>query len=622
MIIRRMQADFGRLEGETLELGPGLNVIKSPNESGKSTWCAFIRAMLYGIDTGERVKGGFLPDKLRYQPWSGRPMSGTMDIEFGGREISLTRTSRGASSPMKEFKAVYTGTAEPVPGLTGPTAGETLTGAGREVFRRSAFIGQGEAAVTGSAELERRIAAVVSTGEEGTSCSEALARLRSWQNRRRSPRRTGAMVELESELAALGRRLEQVSDASSRREELRQELEKQECTVSNLREFVEDMEGFGTAAAVTEVLEARDEVRRSEEQYSEAVSKSAKLKAAAHTGPFAGLEPDAALDEAASRADEARKLGMESKRAASPAAGYILLVLGALLLGLSFVSLYALIGAAAAVGLGLWQLLRYRRAGAKSKRAAEQRQRLLSYYGSVNESELETAAAEYVRRCELAREAESAEKQAVAQMDQARQKLLKAEDSLLRDRRKRHQELDDARLRFDRLREAIAELTGTIAATGDPLVLESAILEKRERLSELAAQCEAIALAAQTLGEADAELQSRFSPALGRRAAQYLSRMTGGRYTEVAVARDFSVQLRQEGESVHRQVLYLSAGAADLTYLAVRLAIVDLTLPQEEPCPIILDDALVNLDSARRAEAMALLSEIAETRQVILFTCD
>ena len=176
--------------------------------------------------------------------------------------------------------------------------------------------------------------------------------------------------------------------------------------------------------------------------------------------------------------------------------------------------------------------------------------------------------------------------------------------------------------RCEQLKSAIAELTGTIAATGDPLVLESAIMEKRERLSELEAQCEAIALAAQTLGEADAELQSRFSPALGRRAAQYLSRMTGGRYTEVAVARDFSVQLRQEGESVQRQVLYLSAGAADLTYLAVRLAIVDLTLPQEEPCPIILDDALVNLDSARRAAAMELLGEIAEARQVILFTCD
>ena len=98
--------------------------------------------------------------------------------------------------------------------------------------------------------------------------------------------------------------------------------------------------------------------------------------------------------------------------------------------------------------------------------------------------------------------------------------------------------------------------------------------------------------------------------------------MTGGRYAELTVARDFSVLLRREGETTPREALYLSEGAADLMYLAVRLAIVELTLPSEEPCPIVLDDALVNLDSARRAAAMEVLGEIAETRQVILFTCN
>ena len=69
--------------------------------------------MLYGIDTSERVKGGFLPDKLRYAPWSGAPMSGTMELEYAGREITLTRWTKSASSPMREFRAVYSGTAEP-----------------------------------------------------------------------------------------------------------------------------------------------------------------------------------------------------------------------------------------------------------------------------------------------------------------------------------------------------------------------------------------------------------------------------------------------------------------------------------------------------------------------------
>ena len=51
MIINKVSATFGKLSGESLEFKDGLNVVCAPNESGKSTWCAFIRAMLYGIDS-------------------------------------------------------------------------------------------------------------------------------------------------------------------------------------------------------------------------------------------------------------------------------------------------------------------------------------------------------------------------------------------------------------------------------------------------------------------------------------------------------------------------------------------------------------------------------------------
>ena len=56
MIIRHMQGTFGTLDGEQLRLDTGLNIIYAPNESGKSTWCAFLRVMLYGIDTSQRAR--------------------------------------------------------------------------------------------------------------------------------------------------------------------------------------------------------------------------------------------------------------------------------------------------------------------------------------------------------------------------------------------------------------------------------------------------------------------------------------------------------------------------------------------------------------------------------------
>ena len=71
MQIRHMEANFGRLSHAALDLQPGLNVITAPNESGKSTWCSFIRNMLYGLSTRTR---GALADKNRYAPWDGSAM--------------------------------------------------------------------------------------------------------------------------------------------------------------------------------------------------------------------------------------------------------------------------------------------------------------------------------------------------------------------------------------------------------------------------------------------------------------------------------------------------------------------------------------------------------------------
>ena len=49
MWIKKLYANFGNLSGKTLDLTPGLNIVSGKNESGKSTWSAFIRAMFFEI---------------------------------------------------------------------------------------------------------------------------------------------------------------------------------------------------------------------------------------------------------------------------------------------------------------------------------------------------------------------------------------------------------------------------------------------------------------------------------------------------------------------------------------------------------------------------------------------
>ena len=131
MILQNLTATFGCLNNASLSLDAGLNVIQAPNESGKSTWLAFLRTMLYGFPTRER---GALADKNRYAPWNGAAMSGRIALTDEGQALVLTRTTAHGGTPMGHFAALYSGTATPVAGMTGQNAGELLTGVPRPVL--------------------------------------------------------------------------------------------------------------------------------------------------------------------------------------------------------------------------------------------------------------------------------------------------------------------------------------------------------------------------------------------------------------------------------------------------------------------------------------------------------
>lgn len=184
MKLLKLRASFGKLHGE-LELHEGLNLLCLPNEAGKSTWSAFLLAMLYGIDTTERAgkANNGLPAKERYKPWDGSAMEGAMELEWQGRCITIERTS-SARVPMGNFRAYETASGTPVPELTAENCGRILCGVERSVFERTAFLRQLGLAVTEDQALEKRLGALVTTGEEdGKSFSELDTALRGWKNK-------------------------------------------------------------------------------------------------------------------------------------------------------------------------------------------------------------------------------------------------------------------------------------------------------------------------------------------------------------------------------------------------------------------------------------------------------
>lgn len=634
MMIKKLDATFGKLEGESLELHDGLNVISAPNESGKSTWCAFVRAMLYGVDSSERQKAGFLPDKMRFAPWSGSAMQGSMQLESGGKDITITRTTKTASAPMREFSAVYTGTSVPVEGLNGNNAGEMLTGVSRDVFRRSAFVEQGKVAVTHSAELEKRISAIVSSGDEDCSFTEADGRLRQWQRKRRFNRH-GRLPELEDELSHKKQLLAELSDAAQQRENMAAELEtaKQEC--ERIEAEVIESRKVVRKEALSSLQGVRNEVNAATERHDKAAERRDSCRAALCACAIGERKPEEAKAEVKTDLENSMKLKERSERKSSPVLAIILMILCGALVAAGFLlpdlMIHAFIAAAVALAAGIALFIRASRRKTENYEAAKQRRKILAKYKAESEADIAASIDEYLELYKNYAEAQRAEKESAEALAVVRRRQEQAESKTLtqldftggdNQAAQLSRRLTEARAKCSRISAQMAEHSGRLAAMGDPLVLGSEISRMEAEYAEISAEYDAIALAIDTMRKADEDIQSRFSPALGKLAAEYMQFVTGGKYDAVMLDRDFSAAVHEAGGSVPRNAEYLSAGALDLMYLAVRLAVCSLALPESANCPLIIDDALVNFDADRRRQAMALLEKIAQERQVILFACN
>ena len=631
MKIRKCTASFGKLENESLSFRDGLNVIYAPNESGKSTWCAFIMAMLYGIDSSERTRAGYLPDKLRYAPWSGAPMEGTMDLEADRCDITITRSTKGKNAPMQEFSAVYTGTNVPVKGMTGSNAGEMLTGVSKDVFRRSAFIAQGNVGVTGSPELEKRISSIVTTGEESCSWSEADERLRAWQRRRRYNRK-GLLPELEGRMDETQRRLEEMSSSVQDAEELDQRLREKQAQCEDLEKQMAESRKRQRREALERLSRSKSQMEESSARHDRALETLSDLREQLRQDRFGLREPDGLEAEAAEDLETLASLRSRAGQKSSPIWTVLLVALAMLAAALYGTYQHiALIAAAAVLCVAaLYFLFRYSREHRAREDAREAQKRILEKYHARSSGEIREALTAHRALWEEMEQAEKEELACRGSFESARGVLSEMQDTALRaldftdgnsEAARLGRQLAAGRAEIETLSRQLAQANGRLTALGDPLVLSSSLGYMRTEYEQLCDEYDAISLAIDTLKDADTEIQRRFSPELGKVASGYMSAVTGGRYADVLINRDFSAMTRISDDAVSRRAEYLSAGTLDIMYLAVRLAVCELALPDGEPCPLILDDALVNLDDERLEQAMKLLGEIAKERQVILFSC-
>lgn len=273
MRIYSMTATFGKLEHETLTFQPGLNIIEAPNEWGKSTWCAFLVNMLYGIETRAKTTKAALADKERYAPWSGAPMSGRIDLCWNGRDITIERRTKGRLI-FGEFRAYETATGIEIPELNSVNCGQQLLGVERSVFTRAGFLKLSDLPVTQDDSLRRRLNNLVTTGDESGAGDKLAQTLKDLKNKCRY-NRSGLLPQAESEREQLRDQLNILHDLQNKAEEIRAKQSQLEKTVAQLENHKKMLQ-YTASLANFEKVHAADAALEQAKQQLVAMEESCK----------------------------------------------------------------------------------------------------------------------------------------------------------------------------------------------------------------------------------------------------------------------------------------------------------------------------------------------------------
>lgn len=699
MRIDSMTATFGKLENQTLTLQPGLNVLHAPNEWGKSTWCAFLVSMLYGIETRVHTTKTALADKERYAPWSGAPMAGRIDLHWNGKDITIERSSKGRGI-FNVFRAYETETGLEVPELTAANCGQVLLGVEKSVFLRSGFIRLTDLPVTQDEALRRRLNSIVTTGDESGTADVLSQKLKDLKNRCRLNRSTGLLPqaeaqqqELQSKLSELQQLQEQASRTKLRLEELDSHHKnltnhKAALQYASSKTYLEKLAAAEVALDSARTQESRlqqlcdsypsgEDVQRTLSQLRQLREQRDALHMESQMLPlppqapevpvvFQNVEPETAVSQAET---SARVYAEDSQKRALPWYSILCLLFG--IAGLFLPHwVFKIMG-----GLLILAGLLILRSHFSDQRRRENTCRALCYQyqplpperwvdAARSYAAARTAYEEAMRQCQSQRQSLDQRMQQLQQqisaatggislLEQeqrytAMQERLNALAEATRERnraeelaqalRSSHKDVpapefpdtltysdaETARLLSDctyeqrQLQQQLDRCHGKVEALGQEAALQQELDAVTARIAALETTYSALEIAQNTLAAARGELQRRFAPRISQRAQGLFGKLTERRYTRLTLGEDLSVQASTTEEPTLYSALWRSDGTIDQLYLALRLAVAEELTPD---APLVLDDALVRFDDRRLEQALEVLKETAQARQVLLFTC-
>ena len=621
---------FGKLKDFEWSPEEGLNILRKPNEFGKTTLIYFIFYMFYGYDA-KRIKP--------YLPWSGEEAAGRILFEQEGKRWQIERRHPAKGAEKRQVLCLDTGEELTLPAREQP--GPYFLGLDSETFLRSFCITQGDLLFSRTDGLDVALKNMAATGDENVSYRQAEDYLNKQHTRYMyRGKNQGPLLEMKERLAAgrmeqqeLRRQVDARITERKEWEVLQQEAAQKEEQIHALRVMLKQAEG-SDALKLLRRLDALKNLPRAER-------------------PKVSKEELSALEQAFEQAERTRfDQGRAEEHLEKFQAEFygkklslwpiLLLIAGGAAAvaaaAIPFWPLYLAAGALVLVALilSLPQIAARKRLekvvlAAKNEREQAQKcaeaanralEALREKYRIFSKEEVQdlriawgvyesAAGAETLAlqeqallggrtRMELEQQAKDAQ-ELEETAEQVRKRLAQAEEQLRVLRGKletlRHQDLQTLWARLGEQTQTNADLA--------------------RQVSEGERQLAAIRLSLSWLREANEEMNTRFAPRLCALAGKHLAVLTEGKYDTLTLDDRFAIRL--QGEEGTHPAEQFSAGTRDAVYFAFRLAAGEML--SATPLPMVLDDPFTNLDPARKKAAEGLLQRAAEDRQILYFTC-
>lgn len=549
MIIKKLDIiNFGKLKDKTLTLTDGLNIIYGRNESGKTTVSAFIETMLFGHQRrdGERKK---------YIPWSMSSSSGSITLEHDGDEVTIYRTL-GTSPKSDEFKTYP------------ENADLGFLPESRETYRRSIYTRESRASDFGStAEIEKRLANMISSSDESLSATRAIDRLAD-ARRPLKPLRgsSGKISKTEALLTDLENERYAALSARRRAEASENEIRKKESILSEL--YSRQKEYKSLNSEIISLKSNIDELNASIRSQEEYIASFPQAEGAYPSPP---------------------KL-LSLRLLPYIICSLVLFIIGfALSSWIKFLFLVPL-AVFAAVHLFL------------SKKARVGRKNFLEKVGCTTYDEYKKMLSD--------------REDAVVYLKtlyREREKLIARHSDWI----EKNSVLESINESIIKTKDEINELKASLITDNSRSIeeIDSDIAYYRAEKQSLLCKAEALDRAIEAIEYAKDRLSRDFTPKITEKAGEYISLIAPKEKREFHLEKDFSVSLT---DPLPVDMSSCSFGLGQEIYICFRAALSEVIYGNI--FPLIFDDPFLGSDDYREKSLTDLFASIAEKRQVIIFT--